>query len=359
MTRTYDIRMLALTFSAGITVGLLLLRLAGSPDGHTIIASAASAGALSMLTLTSLFKWRTTASISLLFILTGIFCAASHVLAGLGSTASVHPVAESLRSMILDIPFRSPDTSALISALTTGDKSGLGRELTATFRDSGASHILALSGLHLGIIYVILLKLTVILGSTPTAKTARSLMIVSLTGYYTYTTGAPPSLVRAFLFILLNESARLLHRKVSPSGIYCAALTIQLAVTPEVLSSAGFQLSYLAMAGIFFIYPKMRAWYPEGGGWLTRLTGKLWNISALTISCQLMTGPLAYALFGTFPKYFLLTNLLALPVTNILMMLAVATIALSAVGICPDFLILITDGVASALIYIMKVISSM
>ena len=359
MTKAYDIRMPALTFSAGIAAGMLLFKAAGTTDWRVFLASASSIAALTMLTITLFFRRRTIASISALFISAGIFCSAASALSELGTTEAAPHTAEILKTMISSIPFRGRDTAALVTALTTGDKSGLGTDAASAFRTSGASHILALSGLHLGIIYAILLKVTSVLGKSPAARKARSLMIVSLCGYYTYMTGAPASLMRAFLFILINESARLMHRKTSPVGIYCAALTIQLIITPQVIASAGFQLSYLAMAGIFFIYPKLKSWYPEGNGGMTRLTRKIWDISALTISCQLLTGPLSYALFGTFPRYFLLTNLLSLPVTSILMMLSVTTITLSAAGVCPDFIVLMTDYAASALIFIMKVISTM
>lgn len=86
---------------------------------------------------------------------------------------------------------------------------------------------------------------------------------------------------------------------------------------------------------------------------------KIWDAAALTISCQVFTGPLAWWKFGTFPKYFLLTNLLSLPLTSAVMLLSVSTSVLFAIGICPDFLISLTDSSASLLLFIMKVISSM
>lgn len=86
---------------------------------------------------------------------------------------------------------------------------------------------------------------------------------------------------------------------------------------------------------------------------------KIWDAAALTISCQVFTGPLAWWKFGTFPKYFLLTNLLSLPLTSAVMLLSVSTSVLFTIGICPDFLISLTDSSASLLFFIMKVISSM
>lgn len=399
MTETADIKPLALAFTFGAASGLLLSRI----SVHAAYISSATS-LLVALTLTVITSAdRRQAEILLLFLTAGVFCAATSALTSLGAVAGkplFAGLAADFRSMISSIPFPHEGTAPLVNALLTGDRSSLDSSVMNSFRDSGASHILALSGLHLGIIYGILLKVTSIFGKHPTVKAVRSLIIISLCGIYTLATGASPSLVRAFLFILVNETARLTHRSNNPLRVYCAALFIQTAIDPQVISSTGFQLSYLAMAGIFLLYPALKKWYPqeeaagdmliEKGAGLTESDGlegvmidkgcccrarrcwtswmktivsaaprKIWDAAALTISCQVFTGPLAWWKFGTFPKYFLLTNLLSLPLTSAVMLLSVSTSVLFAIGICPDFLISLTDSSASLLLFIMKVISSM
>lgn len=398
MTETADIKPLALAFTFGAASGLLLSRI----SMHAAYISSATS-LLVALTLTVITSAdRRQAEILLLFLTAGVFCAATSTLTSLGAVAGkplFAGLAADFRSMISSIPFPHEGTAPLVNALLTGDRSSLDSSVMNSFRDSGASHILALSGLHLGIIYGILLKVTSIFGKHPTVKAFRSLIIISLCGIYTLATGASPSLVRAFLFILVNETARLTHRSNNPLRVYCAALFIQTAINPQVISSTGFQLSYLAMAGIFLLYPALKKWYPqeetagdmhiEKGTGLTESDGlegvtinkgccrarrcwtswmktivsaaprKIWDAAALTISCQVFTGPLAWWKFGTFPKYFLLTNLLSLPLTSAVMLLSVSTSVLFAIGICPDFLISLTDSSASLLLFIMKVISSM
>ena len=432
MTETADIKPLALAFTFGAASGLLLSRI----SMHAAYISSATS-LLVALTLTLITSAdRRQAEILLLFLTAGVFCAATSTLTSLGAVAGkplFAGLAADFRSMISSIPFPHEGTAPLVNALLTGDRSSLDSSVMNSFRDSGASHILALSGLHLGIIYGILLKVTSIFGKHPTVRAVRSLIIISLCGIYTLATGASPSLVRAFLFILVNETARLTHRSNNPLRVYCAALFIQTAINPQVISSTGFQLSYLAMAGIFLLYPTLKKWYPqeeaagdmliENGAGLTESDGlegvmidkgagltesdglegvmidkdagrtesdglegmmidkgccrarrcwtswmktivsaaprKIWDAAALTISCQVFTGPLAWWKFGTFPKYFLLTNLLSLPLTSAVMLLSVSTSVLFAIGICPDFLISLTDSSASLLLFIMKVISSM
>lgn len=396
MTETADIKPLALAFTFGAASGLLLSRI----SMHAAYISSATS-LLVALTLTVIASAdRRQAEILLLFLTAGVFCAATSTLTSLGAVAGkplFAGLAADFRSMISSIPFPHEGTAPLVNALLTGDRSSLDDSVMNSFRDSGASHILALSGLHLGIIYGILLKVTSIFGKHPSVKAFRSLIIISLCGIYTLATGASPSLVRAFLFILVNETARLTHRSNNPLRVYCAALFIQTAINPQVISSTGFQLSYLAMAGIFLLYPALKKWYPQEeaagdvlkGACLTESDGlegvmidkgccrarrcrtswmktivsaaprKIWDAAALTISCQVFTGPLAWWKFGTFPKYFLLTNLLSLPLTSAVMLLSVSTSVLFAIGICPDFLISLTDSSASLLLFIMKVISSM
>lgn len=371
MTEIKDMTALSLTYMLGIIIGLAVysgLHYLGQAYIYASIIIAVEFLTLAGIVLT---KQKTFAHFIVLFAVTGIFCASVHSVSSAGifpdSLKGNAPVTW-LRNTIADIPFKSERTAPLVCALVTGDKSGLDNATLAAFRDSGASHILALSGLHLGIIYSLLLWVTSFIGKSRTARRIRSIVIISLSGIYTIITGACPSLVRAFLFILLNECGKLLHRQHEPLRVFFAALMIQLTINPSVIESVGFQLSYLAMAGIFILFPRLQAWYPKpenadsaSGRLLAKinLPRKIWDAAALTISCQIFTGPLAWLRFGTFPRYFLLTNILALPVTNILMTFAVATTIFSAAGICPEILIKATDLSASALLYIMDVISGM
>lgn len=257
MTETADIKPLALAFTFGAASGLLLSRI--SMHAAYISSATSLLAALTLTVITSVDRRQ--AEILLLFLTAGVFCAATSTLTSLGAVVGkplFAGLAADFRSMISSIPFPHEGTAPLVNALLTGDRSSLDSSVMNSFRDSGASHILALSGLHLGIIYGILLKVTSIFGKHPTVNAVRSLIIISLCGIYTLTTGASPSLVRAFLFILVNETARLTHRSNNPLRVYCAALFIQTAINPQVVSSTGFQLSYLAMAGIFLLYPALK-----------------------------------------------------------------------------------------------------
>ncbi len=303
------------------------------------------------------------------FFLAGIFCGVNALLAQGIPVWENNPVSKAadsavtyLRAAIDSIPYSSDTTGPLVKALLTGDRSGLTKDITRIFRDSGASHLLALSGLHLGVIYLILIRLAAPLGNGRRARILKYSLIVGAAAFYSIMTGAAPSIVRALLFIILNETAKLLGRKREPARVLFTALTVQLALKPGVITSVGFQLSYLAMAGIFFLFPTLDRIYPSpaGGG----RPGfdpfrKIWSAAVLSISCQVFTGPLAWYYFRTFPEYFILTNLIALPLTSAIMTLSVATIALTCLGICPEFLVTLNDGAMQALVFSLEVISSL
>ena len=277
--------------------------------------------------------------------------------------------------MIDSIGFERSETNAVIKALLIGDRADIPPYITEAFRESGASHILALSGFHLGIVYGIVTGCLSVLGNSPAVRRVRSFLTILLCGFYTLATGAGASIVRAFIFILLGETARLTGRYRSTASVLMAALLIHLVIDPQAIREVGFQLSYAAMAGIAFIYPWLSSFWPERADsieegepshkgkhssiWRPRPLKWIWNSAAMSISCQLTTGPLAYFYFGTFPMHFLLTNLLALPLTSLLIPFALLTLCLSSLGLCPDLLLRATEALVTALTSSLSIISGM
>ena len=321
--------------------------------------SLAAVAVLMLLALAGVCRGR--AWYGLLFFAAGVLC---------GSTGS--PVGDSFASLgmtegalaqmdelICSIQFPHSETNALLRALLTGLRDGLPRETVASFRAAGASHILALSGLHLGIIYLLLSKLLSVLGNGRVTYVLRSVTVVAACAFYALMTGAGPSIVRALLFISINELMR--HapgRRKSPLAVWCIALLVQLVISPWVIRSVGFQLSYLAMLGIFVLFPWLDAFYEKPARSWSPVRW-IWSSMALSISCQVFTAPLVWLRFGTFPKYFLLTNLIALPLTSALMFSAVVCLGLSAFGICPAWVVWVVDTIARLLESSLAIIADM
>ena len=231
MAERENIGALAIHFTAGIAAGALLLRLPVDP--HSL------SGGLFLL-LASLvaivLKTRRTALLFPAFLLCGTFCYLTASLAGSAETTLLERwtagAAQRLRSYIDSIPFPTGTTAPLLKAFLTGDRSGLSRETVQVFRSSGASHLLALSGLHMGILYLILSRLLWPIGNSLAARRFRYAAILLAAGFFTLMTGASPSIVRAFLFIVLNETACMTGRTRNPLRVLASALLIQLISPP-------------------------------------------------------------------------------------------------------------------------------
>ena len=328
MTAERDIAGFALPFATGITTAVYMCTSRIMATGHitAVLLAAVMAGVLCMMH--PVHRSMNAATLRCIITATALCCGLltgiSGTMKAISDTAPCSPIShlatdfrQSLCALTDSIPFKCGETNAIIKALITGDRSSLSRQCISAFRDSGASHILALSGLHLGIIYGLLSRLLSFIGNSPTAKVIRSLLTVSSCGFYAIATGAGASITRALLFIIIAEAARLSGRYRNTAGTLMSALMIQLLIDPTSTESIGFQLSYAAMAGIAFIYPRLKGFWPESGKAWMRPMSWIWNSAAMSISCQLTTGPLAYIHFGTFPQYFLITNLIALPLTGL------------------------------------------
>lgn len=352
-------------FAAGV---LAAVSVQAGPAAVYSIASAAHIVAISLACL--LFSLRHTDSspvrimtAALLAVISGASCGLTGRIVGISGPANgpliqaAGNIGAFLEDLTDSIGFQDPDTNALIKALLTGNRNDIPQSITRAFRESGASHILALSGLHLGIIYGIIRACLSILGNRKAARTVRSLIIMASCGIYTLATGASASITRALTFILLKETGKMAGRNISLKDTLMRSLLIQLTICPTDILDIGFQLSYAAMAGIVWIYPVLRKiWSEESGSGILK---RVWESAALSISCQLTTGPLAYIRFGTFPQYFILTNLMALPLTGLLIPVSIATVLLTAAGHCPEFLIKVTEWTAGSLTGILEIISSM
>lgn len=260
-----------------------------------------------------------------------------------------------LEGKIDSLPQIKPENKALIKALLCGDKAGLSYKSREYFRQSGASHLLALSGLHLGLIAGIMDKGLSILGKSPKGYATRQVLLILCCAFYTLMCGASPSLLRAFLFILYRCTGKLMPQRKSPAiNALLLSCLIQLCLDAEAVKRVSFQLSYLASLSLISLYPYMKDWLPGAKG----LSAKIWDSLCLSLSCQLFTAPVVYLNFATLPKYFLLTNLFALPLCESLLCISLLLLTTSSLGCTPGLLCKIVDGCADIFLYLLKSIAS-
>lgn len=347
---------ISIPVTAGVGAGAVIAHLAAVGRSGLVAVCIAAGLLMAILTASMLLisgtSWRNSPILwTVVFFLLGMFCYCNRSVISPSAPAREYlsGPAEILGSAIEDIPFNDKGSNALVLALLKGDRSRMDTQTVKNFRNAGAAHILALSGMHLGIIYLALSRLLLFLGNTRPARKTRYALTTVLTLLYTLMCGAGASLVRAWLFILLDSIARILDRPQPPGHIFCAALLLHLVTRPESICDIGFQLSYLAMAGLVFIWPGIRKW----------MDFRIWDTLSLSISCQLFTAPLTLLYFGTFPKYFLITNLLAAPLMTVVMACGITATAASAASLEWPVLYAICEKPVTALCWLLGNISSL
>jgi len=253
------------------------------------------------------------------------------------------------------------DELATTGALTLGYKDDLDPELKHRFQASGAAHILAVSGLHTGILYGILLWLLTLGGrckpryENHVARRLISLIIIAVMGFYAWLTGLTPSVVRAVLMVTIAEIGRMAYRRPFSLNTIAAAAFIILIVRPLDLFSVSFQLSFAATTAIVAsarLFPSLSRYFDISisrkniGG---RIIAYWWGIVTVSIAAQIGTLPLTMYYFGQMSNYFLLTNLIVLPLAAFLVPCGLVTIALGG-----TFIGTITGKITSLLAWTMN-----
>ncbi len=196
------------------------------------------------------------------------------------------------------------DVLGVANALLLGDKQLLSAETRTHFSNAGAMHVLAVSGLHVGIVLYLLMF---VLGRFPKiiSKTTAVVTAVVIIWIYAGVTGFSPSVIRASFMFSMLVLAQLAGRNFDSMNVLFFTAFVLLAIDPLLIYDIGFQLSYLAMVGIFLLYPIVSSWFYIKNKWIR----KLWEGTAVGIAAQALTVPLTLYYFHQFPNYFILTNI--------------------------------------------------
>ncbi len=228
------------------------------------------------------------------------------------------------------------DELATVGALTLGYKQDLNKELKHHFQASGAAHVLAVSGLHTGIIYGLVLWLLTLGGRLRPLHENRfgrwtiSLIIMAVMWAYAWLTGMTPSVVRAVIMVCMIEISRMAYRNpISLNAIASAAVFI-LIFRPTDLWSVSFQLSFAATTAIVLCAKGIEGWFSRKylSGWTGRIVAWITGTVIVSLAAQLGTLPITIYYFHQVSAYFLLTNLIVLPLATLLVPFGLATIAL-------------------------------
>lgn len=201
----------------------------------------------------------------------------------------------------------------VVTALILGISHYLDPEIQQQYSSTGVMHVLCVSGMHVGIIYVVLKGLLAFLARDRYLRLIRMFLILSGVWFYALLTGLAPSIIRAaamFSFVIVGQS---LHRHTTIYHSLAASAFVIMVLNPFVIRDVGLQLSYAAVIGIVTIQPLLSGlWQPRS--WLMT---NLWSLVTVSIAAQIGTFPLGLYYFNQFPNYFLIANIIALPLSGL------------------------------------------
>ena len=217
----------------------------------------------------------------------------------------------------------SDEAYGVVAAMTLGDKSELDRDLKETYSKVGAAHILALSGLHLSIIYAII---SLFIGWRRIRILSQSFIIVAIWAY-ALLTGMSPSVTRAALMISIYGLLSLGYRERMSVNTLAFTAIVMLLVNPMSLYNIGFQLSFMAVLAILLFNPLFNRLIPQRVLLRYRSVRLLWGMTTVSVSAQLGTAPLVAYYFGRFSTWFLLSNYLVIPLATVILYLTVFCVA--------------------------------
>ncbi|WP_295728014.1 ComEC/Rec2 family competence protein [uncultured Muribaculum sp.] len=248
----------------------------------------------------------------------------------------------------------SMDTCSFLMAVLVGDDDFLSEDTRDVFSSSGLAHVLALSGLHVGMVIMVFGFFLFPLGLLWDWRVRCAVVIVGI-WLYAFVAGLSASVTRAALMASMVCGGIILQRPyVSMNGMFVAALVI-LFVAPEQLWTPGFQMSFLAVGSILLIMPVVMPAIERVPRWLRWILAA----SAISLAAMLGTGMVALYYFHVFPAYFLIANLPVVPVLPVLMIGGLLIMACEAVGFDPTWLCQAVDVVYWSIYHWASVVAGM
>lgn len=247
---------------------------------------------------------------------------------GQGERNPIYAIAYRARAFLLNILASNGLEGrefAVTSALLIGYTDKLDADLLNDYSGTGAMHILSVSGMHVGLIYVVLNLLLFFFDKWRYGKLPKAALLLVFIWIYALITGLSPSVLRAatmFSLIIIGNS---FSRTSDIFNSLAASAVALLIINPYFITDMGFQLSYVAVVGIVALQPVIQSWWTPKW-WLIK---QGWSITSVSVAAQIATFPLGLYYFHQFPNYFLITNIVALPLSSGIIYLALIVLAFS------------------------------
>lgn len=250
----------------------------------------------------------------------------------------------------------NPVAYQISAAMILGERSGLESETRETFKNSGTMHVLAVSGMHLGIVYLIInlaLRFLKIYRIKALCFVIHLCFILS----YLMVTGASASVTRAGIMLAIYLFYKAINRPTSIYNILCISAIIILLNDPFRLYDLGFQFSYLALFGILFFYPVLEHLIT----FENKILRYVIKMIFISIAAQIPLTPLMIYYFNCYPVYFWLSGIIAVPLAGLILFTGLLSLLLSSIGIIPEIIsntaFLILEYVSCILFYLLGIIN--
>ncbi|CAM4308573.1 ComEC/Rec2 family competence protein [Gillisia limnaea] len=253
------------------------------------------------------------------------------------SNSGIRSIAGQVRNKIISELRRhefAPQELAIIQALLLGQRQDISPEIYSNYAAAGVIHILAVSGLHVGIILLLLNHLLKPVERIRYGKPIKAILLIFLLWGFALLAGLSPSVVRAVSMFSFIAIAMQLNRRSSVLNALFTSLIFLLLINPYFIFQVGFQLSYAAVLSIVLIQPHLFGLFTPR----YRLVKYMWGILTVTIAAQIGVLPLSLFYFHQFPGLFFVSNLVILPFLGLLLGLGILVMLLAVVGLLPAFL---------------------
>lgn len=255
----------------------------------------------------------------------------------------------SSREKVLDIlrtNIKGGKELGLAEALLIGYKDDLEQSLVQSYTNTGVVHIIAISGLHLGLIYWLLALLLKPLKKRKKTKWLSPVLIITGLWLFSLLAGAQPSILRSALMFTCIVWGETFSRKTSIFNTMAVSAFILLCINPYFLWDVGFQLSYAAVLSIIIFMRPIYNWFYIKN----KVLDFLWKLNAVTLAAQILTVPLSIYHFHQFPNLFILTNFLAVPLSSAILLGEIFLCVISFIPVVAIFI----GKIISGLIWLMN-----
>lgn len=249
-----------------------------------------------------------------------IYITSDHYIVTHRDSTSLRARIEHIRMVLLHRMQQGPlerKYAGIAEAMTLGWRGDIDPKMNVLFRDSGIVHLLCVSGLHVGLLAALVGALFFWAGKARRGRVLRgTAQLIALWGF-TLLTGFAPSTVRAALMFSLFVISNILARRTSSLNLLAAAAIIMLAVKPMLLFDVGWQLSFAAVAGILLAQPVIQAFH-----------NRVWQMATVSTAATIATLPIVASTFHRLPLYFLIANIIIVPLAGILLCLSLFYLAI-------------------------------